>query len=33
MKHLDIIHGAMVDNATIRDLYNTLSGNHRLCEK
>lgn len=31
IKRLEIIHGAMNDNAFIRDLYNSLSGNHRLC--
>lgn len=33
IKHLDIIHGAMVDNTPIKDLYNTLSGNYKLCKK
>lgn len=30
--NLDVIHGAIVDNSPLRDLYNTLCGNHRLCE-
>ena len=32
IKHLDIIHGAMEDNAPLRDLYNSLFSNHRLCK-
>ena len=30
--HLDIIHGAIVNNSPIRNLYNILCGNHRLCK-
>lgn len=32
IKHLDIIHGAIADNAPLRDLYNSLFSNHRLCK-
>lgn len=31
IKNLDMIHGALEENAPIKVLYNTLSGNHRLC--
>lgn len=31
IKNLDMIHGALDENAPVKELYNTLSANHRLC--
>lgn len=31
IKNLDMIHGALDENAPVKELYNNLSANHRLC--
>lgn len=31
INNMSAIHGAFRDNAPVKDLYNSLSGNHRLC--